>query len=327
MASGTPSPQDRDFLHFAAGKIADDRGDYETAFNHYREGNRLRELVFDRAAHRDLVARIESTFSSDEVRALRCRGTGNETEEPVFIVGMPRSGTTLVEQILASHPEVVGAGELPDIRAIAGTLPRYAGGKPYPEAVADLPVPAFRGFADHYLSLRERIREPETRRVIDKMPGNFLHVGLVRLLFPKARVIHLVRDARDTCLSCWFHRFRSGHEYASDLDDLGFYYRLQERLMEFWKRELPGFVHTLYYEELIEDPESRVLELLAFCGLDWDPACLRFHETRRPVATASNSQVRRPLNRSGLARWKHYEGHLDPLFESLRKYADLVETD
>ncbi len=320
LAKGEPTTLDRDFLHFAAGKIADDLGSFETAFSHYREGNRLRGLVFDRAKHREMIERLESVFSGEHLETLLARETGSESEEPVFIVGMPRSGTTLVEQMLASHPRVEGAGELPDVRAIAGTLPRYAGGGPYPEAVPDLPESAFLGFAEHYLGLRQGLRTPETRRIIDKMPGNFLHVGLIRLLFPRARVVHLVRDARDTCLSCYFHRFRSGHEYASDLDDLAFYHVAQERLMAHWKTVLPGFVHTLRYEDLVENPEARLRGLLDFCGLDWDDACLRFHESRRAVTTASNLQVRSPLNRRGLARWKRYESHLGPLFQALEKY-------
>lgn len=308
---------DREFLHFAAGKIADDQGNYDAAFGHYRKGNQLRGHEFDRAEFLELIDRLERVFPVEAFQ----KTTGSDSEEPIFIVGMPRSGTTLVEQMLASHPAVEGAGELPDIRAIAGTIAQHTGGVAYPENVTTLTESAFGGFAVHYLKLREPLRGPETQRIIDKMPSNFLHVGLIRLLFPRAKVVHLVRDPRDTCLSCWFQRFRTGHEYSADLGDLGFYYRIQERLMRHWKSVLPGFVHTLHYEQLVEEPEPNLRALLDFCGLDWDDACLRFHETKRAVLTASNQQVRTPLNRRGLARWKNYEAHLTPLIAALDEFA------
>ncbi|MCB1232397.1 MAG: sulfotransferase [Verrucomicrobiae bacterium] len=321
LATGTLSDLDREFLHFAAGKIADDRGEFDLAFSHYQEGNRLRGHVFDREDFLRMIDRLEQTFTNETLLSLGAKRVGCDSEEPVFIVGMPRSGTTLVEQILASHPSIVAAGELPDIRAIAGTISQYAGGASYPENVLALPEAALEGFASHYLKLRDPIREPGTRRIVDKMPSNFLHVGLIRLLFPNSRIIHLVRDPRDTCLSCWFQRFRSGHEYASDLADLGFYYRVQERMMRHWKSVISRGIHTLHYESLVESPEAVVREMLEFCGVTWDDACLRFHQTERAVTTASNLQVRQPLNRRGLDRWKNYETHLAPLFESLAAHA------
>lgn len=324
LAKAGLSEIDQEFLHFAAGKIGDDRGEYDKAFSHYLKANRLRGHHFDRQIFFESIERIRSFFSKSQLDEFAGKGVGCDSEEPIFIVGMPRSGTTLAEQILASHPQVEGAGELPDIIAISKSMPKNAGGGRYPECVTSLPDEAFEGFARFYLSRLQHLRRETTSRIVDKMPGNFLHLGLIRCLFPRARIIHCVRDPRDTCLSCWFHRFRDAHEYSSDLTDLAYYYRLHERLMNHWKAVAPAMIFTLNYGELIDSPEQVTRDLLAFCGVDWDDACLRFHENKRAVSTASNYQVRRPLNRQGLARWERYQSHLDPLFEALREFAPLA---
>ncbi|MBI3462463.1 MAG: sulfotransferase [Planctomycetes bacterium] len=249
---------------------------------------------------------------------LRSRyGEGNPTEVPVFVVGMPRSGTTLVEQILASHPDVFGAGELPDIPSIVDTLPRYAPNQMrYPGCLAFLGPPVIRGFADAYLK-RVRTLDATSERVVDKWPLNYLHLGLMALLFPRARIVHCRRDPLDTCLSCYFQRFRGDHEYSYDLAHLGSYYRTYERLISHWREVLPMPVLELHYEALIDDPQATSERLLAFCGLSWQERCLRFHESPRPVSTASNWQVRHPLYRSAVQRWRNYEAHLGPLRDAL----------
>jgi hypothetical protein len=238
---------------------------------------------------------------------------------------MPRSGTTLVEQILASHPEGAGAGELPDVIGMATGLPRVLGvPEAYPECVADLDRAALDRLAEGYLK-RVQGRFPDARRVVDKMPQNFLHLGLIALLFPKARVVHCVRDPLDTCLSCYTTAFAVPHDYARDLGHLGRYYRAYARLMQHWRRVFEALDRPLLelpYEDVVADLEGRTRTLLAFVGLPWDERCLRFHETRRDVGTASYDQVRRPIYNTSIGRWKRFERHLGPLKAALGQSTD-----
>lgn len=325
LARPNRDSQGQDFLHFAAAKVCDDQGHYDKAFEHFRIGNELRGEQFDRQAYLERVLQVESTYSKAAINALAENKVGNESREPIFIVGMPRSGTTLVEQILASHPKIEGAGELDDITDISRSLAKHTGGGEY---IGDLSKIAFKDFdtkASFYLGRRQSLRKEQTLHIIDKMPGNFAHVGLIRCLFPHARFIHCLRDPRDTCLSCWTQRFRTGQEFSGDLGDLGFYYRTHERLMRHWKDIAPEMIYSLQYEDLIDEPETVVRGLLKFCQVEWDDACLRFHENKRAVGTASSFQVRRPLNRRGIDRWKNYEAHLGPLFKALEEYAPLAE--
>ena len=232
-------------------------------------------------------------------------------------MGFPRSGTTLVEQILASHPKVFGAGELPDIPSIANTLPRHVPGNgSYPTCAPHLAPDAFRGFGEAYLR-RTRQINATAERIVDKMPTNYLHVGLIRLLLPSARAIHCRRNALDTCLSCYFQRFRTGHEFSYELRHLGSCYQNYERLMAHWCHVLSDHILELDYETLTDELEPSARNLLAFCGLEWDDRCLEFHRTQREVATASNWQVRRPVYRSSVGRWRNYETHLGPLRQAL----------
>lgn len=311
------SEDDRGFLHFAAGKIYNDQSKYDLAFAHYRKGNQCAHKTFDREQIDQYLRECAEVFD----KSMRQRfGLGLDDQTPVFIVGMPRSGTTLVEQVLASHSAVFGAGELNDVMAIAHTLPRHAGdGASYPRCLPSLPDEVYRGFAAAYLK-RVRRLAPGAKRIVDKMPQNFLHLGLIALMFPQARVIHCRRDRLDTCLSCYFQRFRDGYEYTFELDDLAYYYCRYEQLMDFWRGVLPNAVLEIQYESLVEDQEAVSREMIAFCGLPWEDACLRFNETDRLVSNASNWQVRRPMNREGLKRWRQYEKHLQPLISGLAKY-------
>ena len=315
IAKGGWSRADRCFLHFAAGKMLDDTGDHDRAMGHYLEGNAAKGARFEPEIEQRQLAAIRQVFTRELLEARA--GEGDPSELPVFIVGMPRSGTSLAEQILASHPAVHGAGELPDIGSIAGTLPQYAEGKaPYPHCVPALEPKTVKGFAEAYLG-RLRGLAPGAERVVDKLPLNFRHVGLIALMFPKARILHCRRDPLDTCLSCYFQNFTNGQDYAFDLVHLGLFYRWYRDMMAHWQAVLPGRLYSLDYEAVIAEPEAQARALLAHCGLDWHPACADSHKTARPVMTASRWQVRQPLYKTSVKRWQRYEKHLGPLVEAL----------
>lgn len=307
--------QDRCFLGFAAGKIFNDVQEYDKAFAFYEMGNRFKGATFDIDRFRKDINRIITVFTAERIRELAA--CGHQSRVPVFIVGMPRTGTTLVEQILSSHPEIHGAGELPDISSISGTMSQHASQKmDYPECVPYLPGKVFSGFADAYLR-RLRTFDQSAARIVDKMPGNFLHLGLLAIMFPHAKVIHCRRHPLDTCLSCYFQRFRRGHEYSFELTHVGLYFREYERLMQHWLEVLPTTPFDLHYADLVNQQEDVSRKLLEWTGIAWDDACLSFQDNSRPVTTASNWQVRRPMYRSGLDRWKNYDQYLDPLRDAL----------
>lgn len=306
------------FLHFAAGKMQDDLGNYDLAFGHYRQGNDARQIDFDSEAHSAHVQRLMEIFDHELVGSTAGRP---RVELPVFVVGMPRSGTTLVEQILASHPEVFGGGELPDIRSICGTLPEHTADRfPYPECVPQLSDSIATGFGRSYLT-RLRTLDADAARIVNKTPGNYEHLGMIAMMLPGARVIHCRRDPLDTCLSCYFQRFRTGQEFSYSLEDLGSYYRRYERLMEHWRDVLPEPVFEVDYEALVDQPEETARDLIDYLGLPWDAQCMKFYESERPVTTASNWQVRQPLYRSAVRRWEKYASHLGPLRAALEAHA------
>jgi hypothetical protein len=231
---------------------------------------------------------------------------------------MPRSGTSLAEQILASHPRVRGAGELVDIGKMSTLLPGRLGGEAYPDCLERLDRATARTLAEEYQgSLRQHGGAAE--RVVDKMPHNYLHLGLIAALFPRSRIVHCRRDPVDTCLSCYFQEFVNPLPYGPDLASLGRYYREYERLMAHYAQVLPLPLFELNYEELTAQQEAVSRRLVEFCGLDWDDRCLRFHETARTVRTSSSLQVRKPMYTSSVGRWKRYEAHLGPLLDALRQ--------
>jgi len=309
-------------LHFALARVCDRAGAYDEAFAHYRQGNELRKeyvrrrgTAFDPAAQHQRVDRLIAAFTP--AYFARVASFGLDTELPIFVVGMMRSGTSLAEQILASHPRVYGAGELQDFNQIASSLPQVVGSnEDYPECVAHLDAATVRTVGERHL---QRLRQlgGAADRVVDKMPFNFHYLGLIATLFPRARIIHCRRDPIDTCLSCFIQNFGEPHGFTLDLRHLGQFYREYERLMAHWTRVLPVPVFNLSYEELTADQEVVSRRLIAFCGLAWDERCLRFNETPRAVRTASTLQVRQPMYRSAVGRWKRYEAHLRPLIEAL----------
>ena len=302
-------------LHFALGRMHHDCRRYDRAFAHFERGNRIarRRREFDAGEWARIVDATIETFGP--ALFARTRGFGDPTPQPVFVFGMPRSGTSLVEQILASHPAVHGAGELV---AMPECVRRAAPGRgpDLPRAAAGVDAGLARRLAAGYLDALRRDC-PDALRITDKLPGNYLNLGFIALVLPGAHLVHCRRDPLDVCLSNYMQQYGEGHDYACDLRELGFVYRHYARLMRHWRAVLPLPVHEIAYEDLVGDQERQSRALLRFCGLDWDPACLAYFRHRRAVATASLWQVRRPIYRGALRRWKHYEAHLGALREAL----------
>jgi hypothetical protein len=300
---------DRVKLHGGLGKHYDRQQRYDEAFAHFRSAKAAtRKLtgVFDERAVAGYFDRIIETFPLDFFG--RFPAGGSASERLVFIVGMPRSGTTLTEQILASHPAVFGAGELQGIADVARAI------RPdYPQRVPFLSASEIAEFVKGYLATIDARAPPEAIRVTDKLPVNFTHLGLIATLFPHSRVIHCRRDPMDTGLSCFAEQFRLSHDFTTDLESIGRYYLQYERLMAHWRRVLPLPMLEQRYEDLIANPEVGSRALLAHCELPWDEACLNFHAASRQVSTPSRWQVRQPIYATSVGRWRHYERHLEPL--------------
>jgi len=321
-------------LHHGLAHALDARGRHAEAGEHLRLANELRlqhlrqqGKGYEPAAHDSFVAQLMAGFNADFFQ--RTRGWGLDTELPVFIVGLPRSGTTLTEQILASHPQICGAGELRLARDTFELLPRLC--SPSAPAVGERGV-SFIGRYDREAIARaaglylERLRPlgPEAVRIVDKMPDNYLYLGLLTTLFPRARIIHTRRDVRDTALSCWMTDFKQIY-WACDLGHIASRVRAYQRMMDHWRKVLPVPVLEVDYEDTVDDLEGVARRLVAWCGLEWDPACLDFHKTRRPIRTASVTQVRRPIYKSSVARWKHYRQALAVLLEQLSPEEATIE--
>ena len=309
-------------MHFALGKAWMDAGDADRAFAHFDAGNRLKRATidFDGAATRDWMASIGRTFSSALLE--RFAGAGDPSEVPVFLVGMPRSGTTLIEQILASHPDVYGAGELKTMQALVDGVRPDLRGRGYPAMVDEFRREDFAELGRRYLA-RVLPLASGRRRIVDKMPANFLHVGLIALALPRARIIHCRRDPVDTCLSCYTKLFVGEQKFAYDLAELGGFHRSYQDLTTHWRKVLPPErLIEVDYEAVVEDLEGQARRLIDFLGLGWDDACLRFHENKRSVRTASVNQVRQPIYRTSTGRWRAHARHLGPLLDALGIAAD-----
>jgi tetratricopeptide (TPR) repeat protein len=303
-------------LQFALAKAYDDLNEPERSFHHLIAGNALkrRHLRYDEAETLALFERIRTVFTAD---LLACKaGSGDPCRLPVFVVGMPRSGTTLVEQILASHSKVFGAGEREDLGTVIAAL-AAANGEAFPERVRHLSPEALQRFGTNYIAAI-RTAAPTAERIVDKMPINFLYVGLIHLALANARIIHVRRNPLDTCFSCFSMLFVGHQPYAYDLGELGRYYRAYEALMAHWRQVLPpGVMLEVRYEDIIDDLKGQAAAMVAHCGLAFEDSCLTFHETIRPVRTASSTQVRQPLYRNAVGRARAYEHLLQPLCQVL----------
>jgi tetratricopeptide (TPR) repeat protein len=316
------SSRSRAMLNFALAKAYEDAGRYDDAFLRLIEANRLvkAEVPYDEAGERSRFERLRIAFTTE---LLSDGNHGCPSETPIFIVGFPRSGTTLTEQILASHPGVHGAGETAILANVASSnVMNLDGGGgtmlTFPESLASLPKDRFRIAGEQY---ERQLRDgaPAVPRITDKLPANFMFIGLIHLILPRARIIHVRRDAIDTCVSCFFQRFREKNvPFTYELGELGHHYRMYLDLMTHWRKVLPeGSFTEVRYEDLVDDLEGEARRLVNFCGLAWDDRCLSFHQTGRAVRTASVAQVRQPIFRTSVERWRRYEKFLAPLIEAI----------
>ncbi|MGX5803075.1 tetratricopeptide repeat-containing sulfotransferase family protein [Bradyrhizobium sp. Arg314] len=304
-------------LSFGLGKANDDLKDYGRAFDYFAEGNAIRRqgIDYDPVRTRDEFEAMKAVFDKAFFENHKPSDISDDT--PIFVVGMPRSGTTLVEQIIASHPQVFGAGELNVLKTAVGKQFPMSMPGGFPAGIADMPDSAFAEAGQAYLDMLHT-RYPGLRHVTDKMPGNFLLVGFLHMMLPKAKIIHCARDAAATCLSIFKVHFRGdSHRYGYDLGELADFHNLYADIMAHWHKVLPGVVHDVRYEDFVADQEGQTRALMAYLGLPWDDKVLSFHETDRPVRTASAAQVRRPMYQGSVDLWKRYGDRLKPLLDKL----------
>jgi len=315
---GPLSEDERMQLHFALSKAYMDLKRHVPAFEHMLAGNALKrtKIVYEEAATLRLFDRIREVFAPELVRANL--GVGDPTSVPIFILGMPRSGSTLIEQILASHPKVHAAGEIRDFDSVVKSVRGPDGAVlPYPEFVPTFQAEHYRSMGAQYLR-RLRSYSQTAQRITNKMPSSFFYAGLIHLALPNARILHTARNPVDTCLSCFSKLFAGVQAFTYDLGELGRYWRKYHELMAHWRSVLPpGALFDVQYEEVVGDLETQARRIIAFCGLEWDDACLAFYESKRPVKTASAMQVRRPIYKSSVNRWEPFKDALKPLLDEL----------
>ena len=313
--SVSANPMSQVYLMFALGKAHEDLGEYSTAFNYYQQGNRLKRAQSGYDAQKmGVELQAQTTFFSKDVFTSR-PDSGDPACDPIFIVGLPRAGSTLLEQILASHSLVDGTLELPNILSIAQSLRRRGQGEgsaEYPTIIADMPALELRELGEKYLA-ETAIHRQDAPYFIDKMPNNFRHIGLIKLILPNAKIIDARRHPMACCFSGYKQLFAEGQEFSYDLDDLGSYYRDYVTLMDHWQTVLPGDILQVNYEQVVGDLEGQVRRVLDYCGLPFEAQTLEFHDTERSVRTASSEQVRQPLYRDGLDQWRNFEAELQPL--------------
>ena len=312
------SGNDRVHLCFAGGKALEDREEYAASFEYYEKGNTLKRQQTGYRIEK-MEARVQAQIDTCTSELFEMRqSVGHDQRDPIFIVGLPRSGSTLLEQILASHSMVDGTMELHNILALAQKLRgrETEDNSRYPGILHELEEDYFRRFGEQYIN-DTRVYRAEAPLFIDKMPNNFLHIGLIHLILPNARVIDARRDPMACCFSCFKQLFGEGQEFTYGLQEVGRYYRAYVRLMEHWDRALPGYVLRVMHEDVVDDLETQVRRILDFCNLPFEEACVNFHETERNIRTPSSEQVRQPIYRSGMEQWRNFEPWLDPLKEAL----------
>jgi tetratricopeptide (TPR) repeat protein len=317
LADEGVADEDRFHLRYALGKAFEDAGRYEESFGHYAEGARLRraQVRYDADETTAHVARSKALLTP--AFFAEREGWGAAAADPIFVVGLPRSGSTLIEQILASHSQVEGTMELPDVIAIAKRLGGRRGEGLYPEALATLDAEALRALGEEYLERTQVQRKTDRPFFVDKMPNNFAHAGLIHLMLPKARIIDARRHPLGCCFSGFKQHFARGQTFSYGLEDIGRYYADYVDLMAHMDAALPGRVHRVIYEEMVEDPEREIRRLLDHCGLPFEATCLDFHQNDRAVRTASSEQVRQPIFKDGVDQWRNYEPWLGPLKAAL----------
>ena len=314
---GMPA-QDRYCIHYALGKIYDDLGSYDLAFEHFRQANVLKKRDFDAKRERELFRQLRKVFNKNSLQDFQAMG--NPSAMPVFIVGMPRSGTTLMEQMIASHPLAAGADELPEMPLIAREIsPTDDMKRIVARTRGNLNEDNIREYAERYLSVLTQGREG-AERIVDKLPGNFINVGLILTIFPNATIIHAMRHPLDTCLSCFFQNFGE-IRWSNDMAVIARIYALYRDVMDYWSSILPaGRIIDVSYEQLIEDPQSQGRRLVESCGLEWDDSILEFHKSKRVIKTASVWQARQRIYKSSKQRWMNYSSHIAELANALSPY-------
>ena len=319
LKRGMPAKQ-RYSLHFALGKMNDDCGRYDEAFAHYEQANLLRKSDYDVGIDAQLLKDMKKAFTASSLRSFALQG--NDSAQPVFIVGMPRSGTTLMERIIASHPHGAGAGELPEMPRLGKEIfPADDRRRPAARARAQLTASKINEYADSYLNVLRQGR-PEARRIVDKMPSNFYFVGLIMSIFPNATIIHAIRHPLDICLSCYFQNFAS-LPWSNEFRSIASIYSIYRDAMDYWRQVLPdGKILDVEYEKLVEDPEHHARRMLDACGLEWDDIVLDFFRQKNVVRTASIAQTRMPIYKSSKMRWTNYETHLGELARDLSEYLE-----
>jgi tetratricopeptide (TPR) repeat protein len=303
---------------FALAKAYEDGGDFERAWDYYAEGNSTRRMleVYDPVRTEVTNDALVEVFDAEFLD--RNTGLGNRDDAPIFVLGLPRSGSTLLEQILASHSQVEGTSELPYLQQVANSLSRNrADGVNYPEAVRELSGEHFGALGGDYLELARLNRTEGRAHFVDKMPNNFPIVGFIHLIFPNAKIIDARRHPLDSCVSCYRQLFARGQSFTYDLTDIGEYFLQYQRMMDHWHEVLPGRVLTVQHEEVVHDLDTQVRRILDYCELSFEDACVNYHETDRPIRTASSQQVRRPVYTDSLGFWRHYETHIGELVEVL----------
>lgn len=306
-------------VNYVAGKLFDKLGDFDRAFSHYEAANKARSRRFRPAEYTAVMDAIKRVFDWGFISATPKSSTNNNIR-PIFIIGMPRSGTSLVEQILDSHPAITGAGELTDIETISVELANSINpDRGFPFSYRDITPEFIDHYAKRYLDKLSGLSSG-ARYVTDKMPQNFVHLGLISILFPDAKIVHCVRNPMDTCLSIYFQNFNESHEYATHLDDIVYYYKEYRRLMDHWKSVLQLPIHDIHYEDLVSSPKECIEQLLSYLGVNWDDNCLMFHTSSRHVATASYDQVKHSIYSTSLDRWKNYQDHVASHLESLSQF-------
>lgn len=314
QASRPLSAMDRVYLHFALGKAHEDQKSFESSFQHYRNGNALKKAQsrYSGAQLADEFEQMKAVFSSGRVNTSEQRGC--RSADPIFVVGLPRAGSTLIEQILSSHSQIDGTLELPNILASVHQLRLQEVG--YPKCIASLTTEELEALGRSYIE-DTRIHRADAPFFIDKMPNNFRHIGLIKLMLPNAKIIDARRHPLDCCFSGYKQLFAEGQEFSYSLEDIGAYYREYVELMAFWHEQFPGEILQVNHEDLLDDFDAQVKRLLDYCGVEDEPNCYTYYKTQRAVRTASSEQVRQPINRSGVDRWKPYEKWLCPLFDEI----------
>jgi Tfp pilus assembly protein PilF len=320
IAAESTAHEDRLHLHFALGKALEDAGQYAASFEQYAKGNALYRTKnrYDADLNTKRIERLKSVFTG-EFFASRV-GVGWPDPGPIFIIGMPRAGSTLLEQILSSHSAVEGTTELPEMTTMARDLRALAESEDigaYADVLAAMSPEALRDLGERYITRTLVHRKTNRPHFIDKMPNNFLHVAMIHLALPNSKIIDARRHPMACCFSNFKQHYAKGQRFSYDLSDMGRFYRDYVGLMAHFDAVLPGRIHRVFYERLVEDTETEVRRLLDYCGLPFEPECLRFFENERPVRTASSEQVRQPIYREGIEHWRRYESWLDPLKAAL----------